>query len=123
MSKNTLQNLVYVLCMYFPICEDDPSPIKANLSWWLIDSLIKHHDMKTYWEVKIQNHRSQPLLLMLENVQFHTPVTLSLGTHWLGVWVGIRASLVAMEKGENLLPLQESGPGSFIVQPVAWSLY
>jgi hypothetical protein len=41
------------------------------------------------------------------------------GTHWIGVWVGLRAVLDAMVKRKIPSPRRESNPRTPIVQPVA----
>jgi hypothetical protein len=56
--------------------------------------------------------------------QFHTPAALlprerAPGTHWIGGWVGPRASLDTVVKRKIPSPCWESNSGTPIVQPVA----
>jgi hypothetical protein len=68
--------------------------------------LIKHYAMKMYWVSGKQLHAF--LILELDECEWSaslsghfTPEEKALGTHWIGGWVGPRASLDVVTKEKN----------------------
>jgi hypothetical protein len=73
--------------------------------------------MKTYGGVDVQIHVFLTSALVGGDWSASRPGRFSLGTHWIGGWVGPRTGLDNVER-RNILPL----PG-LELQPVAQSLY
>jgi hypothetical protein len=80
--------------------------------------------MKAYWGVELYSTHS--LTSALDGGEWSasrpgrfTPKERAAGTHWIGCWLGPRASLDAVVKRKVPSPRQEWKPRTPIVQPVA----
>jgi hypothetical protein len=66
--------------------------------------LIKHHAVKTHWGVEIQLHPFLTLVLDGREWSALRPAESALGTHWIGVSLGPRASLDVVVKKPLIAP-------------------